>query len=55
MAEIALSLYLTYFSENRWEHLTNRANLKLALELESTTGNTPPPALLEENSTRQTA
>jgi hypothetical protein len=23
MAEIALSLYLTYFSENRWEHLTN--------------------------------
>jgi hypothetical protein len=23
MAEIALSLYLTYFSENRWERLTN--------------------------------
>jgi hypothetical protein len=23
MAGIALSLHLTYFSENRWEHLTN--------------------------------
>jgi len=24
MAEIGLSLYLTYFKENRWEHLTNK-------------------------------
>jgi hypothetical protein len=23
MAEIELWLYLTYFSENRWEHLTD--------------------------------
>jgi hypothetical protein len=26
MAEIELWLHLTYFSENRWEHLTNTEN-----------------------------
>jgi len=34
MAEIELSLNLTYFRENRWEHLTNKQKIATPLYTE---------------------